>query len=86
MIKALNYNRFIIIIIDIIFRFYDLDLTLTLQENLENKIIVEFPTLHVVMKDHSNMYDIIDTGKYYSVQCYQYVVINQYIIYILFSR
>jgi len=47
---------------------------------------VEFPTLHVVMKDHSNMYDIIDTGKYYSVQCYQYVVINQYIIYILFSR
>ncbi|KYM89905.1 Box C/D snoRNA protein 1 [Atta colombica] len=45
------------------FRFYDLDVTLTLQENLENKTIVEFPTLHVVMKDHSNMYDIIDTDE-----------------------
>ncbi|KAL0109117.1 hypothetical protein PUN28_014308 [Cardiocondyla obscurior] len=44
-------------------KFYDLDLTLTLRENLENKTIVEFPTLHVVMKDHSNMYEIIDTDE-----------------------
>jgi len=35
-----------------------------LKENLENKTIVEFPTLHVIMKDHSNIYEIIDTGKY----------------------
>lgn len=44
-------------------RFYDLDLTLTLRENLENKTIVEFPTLHVVMKDHSDMYEIIDSDE-----------------------
>ncbi|KYN15497.1 Box C/D snoRNA protein 1, partial [Trachymyrmex cornetzi] len=54
-------------------RFYDLDLTLTLQENLENKTIVEFPTLHVVMKDHSNMYDIIDTDEEMSdTECTNY--------------
>ncbi|XP_012219228.1 box C/D snoRNA protein 1 [Linepithema humile] len=45
------------------FRFYQLDLTLTLKENLENKTIVEFPTLHVIMKDHSYMYEIIDTDE-----------------------
>ncbi|GAB1859554.1 Zinc finger HIT domain-containing protein 6 [Camponotus japonicus] len=44
-------------------KFYELDLTLTLQENLENKTIVEFPTLYVIMKDHSNMYEIIDTDE-----------------------
>ncbi|XP_012543510.1 box C/D snoRNA protein 1 isoform X2 [Monomorium pharaonis] len=45
------------------FKFYDLDLTLTLKENLQNKTIVEFPTLHVIMKDHSNIYEIIDTDE-----------------------
>lgn len=44
-------------------KFYELDLTLTLRENLENKAIVEFPTLYVIMKDHSNMYEIIDTDE-----------------------
>ncbi|XP_014473577.1 PREDICTED: box C/D snoRNA protein 1 [Dinoponera quadriceps] len=45
------------------YRFYDLDLTLTLKENLRNKTIIEFPTLYVVMKDHSYMYEIIDTDE-----------------------
>lgn len=44
-----------------------------MKENLENKIIVEFPTFHVVMKDHSNIYEIIDTGKYYPLQLYRYI-------------
>ncbi|XP_072764854.1 box C/D snoRNA protein 1 [Anoplolepis gracilipes] len=44
-------------------KFYELDLTLTLKENFENKIIVEFPTLYVIMKDHSDMYEIIDTEE-----------------------
>ena len=44
-------------------KFYDLDLTLTLKENLENKTIVEFPTFYVIMKDHSDMYEIIDTDE-----------------------
>ncbi|XP_050456431.1 box C/D snoRNA protein 1 [Cataglyphis hispanica] len=45
------------------FKFYDLDLTLTLKENLENKTIVEFPTLYVIMKDHSDIYEIVDTDE-----------------------
>ncbi|KAG5325259.1 BCD1 protein, partial [Pseudoatta argentina] len=61
------------------FKFYDLDLTLTLQENLENKTIVEFPTLHVVMKDHSNMYDIIDTDEEISdAECTSYGAKKRY--------
>ncbi|KAL6255336.1 hypothetical protein P5V15_013675 [Pogonomyrmex californicus] len=44
-------------------RYYDLDLTLTLKENLENKTVLEFPTLHVIMKDHTNIYEIIDTDE-----------------------
>ncbi|XP_020290607.1 box C/D snoRNA protein 1 [Pseudomyrmex gracilis] len=44
-------------------KFYELDLELTLRENLEDKIIVEFPTLHVIMKDHVNMYEIIDSDE-----------------------
>lgn len=42
-------------------RFYELDVTLTLKENLENKTIIEFPIVYVILKDHSYMYDIIDT-------------------------
>ncbi|KAL2726820.1 box C/D snoRNA protein 1 [Vespula squamosa] len=42
-------------------RFHELDVTLTLKENLENKTIIEFPTLYVVLNDHIDMYEIIDT-------------------------
>lgn len=55
-------------------RFYDLDFTLTLKENLENKTIVEFPTLYVIMKDHSDMYEIVDTGKYCIQLLYLYFI------------
>ncbi|EFN81051.1 box C/D snoRNA protein 1 [Harpegnathos saltator] len=44
-------------------RFHDLDLTLSLRENLRNKTIIEFPTLYVVIKHHSDMYEIIDTDE-----------------------
>ncbi|CAK9812859.1 Box C/D snoRNA protein 1 [Anthophora quadrimaculata] len=40
-------------------KFYELDITLTLMENLENKIIIEFPVIYIVLKDHSYMYEII---------------------------
>lgn len=53
----------------ILFRFHELDVTLTLKENLENKTIIEFPTLYVILKDHVDMYEIIDTGKYYKIFC-----------------
>ncbi|XP_011860089.1 PREDICTED: box C/D snoRNA protein 1 isoform X2 [Vollenhovia emeryi] len=60
-------------------RFYDLDLTLTLRENLENKTIVEFPTLHVVTKDHSNVYEIIDTDEETSdAECTNYSARKRY--------
>lgn len=42
-------------------KFYELDTTLTLKENLEDKIIIEFPTIYVILRDHSDMYEIIDT-------------------------
>ncbi|XP_047351258.1 box C/D snoRNA protein 1 isoform X2 [Vespa velutina] len=48
-------------IIQVTERFHELDITLTLKENLENKTIIEFPTFHVVLKDHVDMYEIIDT-------------------------
>ncbi|KAH0564580.1 box C/D snoRNA protein 1 [Cotesia glomerata] len=42
-------------------RFYKLDPTSSLQKNLSNKIIIEFPTVHVVFKDHVDMYEIVDS-------------------------
>ena len=42
-------------------RFYELDIRLSLKENLENKTIIEFPTIYIILKDHSYMYEIIDT-------------------------
>lgn len=54
-------------------RFYELDVTCTLQENLENKTIIEFPTIYVILKDHSYAYEIIDTGMLF---IYIIIVIN----------
>ncbi|XP_008212439.1 box C/D snoRNA protein 1 [Nasonia vitripennis] len=42
-------------------RFFDLDLDMTLQENLNNKTIIEFPIIYVALKDHSDMFEIIDS-------------------------
>ncbi|XP_003699904.3 box C/D snoRNA protein 1 [Megachile rotundata] len=42
-------------------KFYELDVTCSLQENLENKTIIEFPTIYIILKDHSSTYEIIDT-------------------------
>ncbi|XP_015599181.1 box C/D snoRNA protein 1 [Cephus cinctus] len=44
-------------------RFYELDVTLTLKENLEKKTIIEFPTLYVILRDHLDMYEIIDSDE-----------------------
>lgn len=48
-------------------RFYELDLTETLQDNLKNKTIIEFPIIYVILKDHINMYEIIASGESYRV-------------------
>ncbi|KAJ8679797.1 hypothetical protein QAD02_015584 [Eretmocerus hayati] len=42
-------------------RFYELDFTCSLQENFKNKIIIEFPIIYVILKDHSQMFEIIDS-------------------------
>ncbi|XP_057325794.1 box C/D snoRNA protein 1 [Microplitis mediator] len=42
-------------------RFYKLDLTSSLRDNLSNKTIIEFPTLYVIFKDHVDMYEIVDS-------------------------
>ncbi|XP_075226555.1 box C/D snoRNA protein 1 [Lycorma delicatula] len=40
-------------------RFYELDLRSSFRENFVNKVIVEFPTIYVLLKDHKQCYDII---------------------------
>ncbi|XP_015177300.1 PREDICTED: box C/D snoRNA protein 1 [Polistes dominula] len=42
-------------------RYHELDVSLTLKENLENKTVIEFPILYVVLQHHIDMYEIVDT-------------------------
>ncbi|XP_056633513.1 box C/D snoRNA protein 1 [Diorhabda sublineata] len=42
-------------------KFYELDSSMTLKESLANKLIIEYPTIHVVLKDHGCGYDVIDS-------------------------
>ncbi|XP_057663645.1 box C/D snoRNA protein 1 [Diorhabda carinulata] len=42
-------------------KFYELDSSMTLKESLANKLIIEYPTIHVVFKDHGCGYDVIDS-------------------------
>lgn len=44
-------------------KFYELDPTLTLMECLEKKLIIEYPTIHIILKDHLRDYHIIDSGE-----------------------
>lgn len=43
-------------------KFHELDANDTLRRNLENKIVVEYPQIFIVLKDHSHIYDLVDTG------------------------
>ncbi|KAK0082182.1 hypothetical protein PV325_010922 [Microctonus aethiopoides] len=45
------------------YKFHILDLTLSLQENLARKSIIEFPTIYIVLKDHLDVYEIIDSDE-----------------------
>lgn len=45
-------------------KFHELDANESLRKNLENKIIIEFPVIYVVLKDHSHIYDLVDTGNF----------------------
>ncbi|KAF7995135.1 hypothetical protein HCN44_004607 [Aphidius gifuensis] len=41
----------------------NLDVTSSLRENLSKKTIIEYPTIYLVLKDHSDMYEIIDSDE-----------------------
>lgn len=45
-------------------KFYDVDINSTLKETLHHKTIIEYPTFHVVLKDHGSTHDVISSGKY----------------------
>ncbi|XP_055978830.1 box C/D snoRNA protein 1 [Sorex fumeus] len=49
-------------------RYYELDPYKSLLDNLRNKVIIEYPTLHVVLKEFSNDMKILHQGKSESVR------------------
>lgn len=51
-------------------KFYELDSSLTLRECLEKKLIIEYPTIYVILKDHLCGYNIIDSGELYHSKWY----------------
>lgn len=44
-------------------RYYDIDINSTIKEIFHNKTIIEYPTFHVVLKDHGSSHEVIDSGK-----------------------
>lgn len=46
-------------------KFYEIESSDTLRECLKNKLVIEYPTIHVVLKDQADFYDIIDSGLFY---------------------
>lgn len=42
-------------------KYYELDVRSSIRENLSRKTIIEYPTICLVLKDHSHMYEIIDS-------------------------
>nr|XP_045378888.1 box C/D snoRNA protein 1 isoform X1 [Camelus bactrianus] len=48
-------------------RYYELDPDKSLLDNLKNKVIIEYPTLHVVLKEYSNDMKILHQGMHIAV-------------------
>lgn len=47
-------------------RYYEMDLKKSLKSNLKGKIIIEYPTLHVVLKHSADDFDVIPSdGEYH---------------------
>lgn len=44
-------------------KYYELDALETLRDNFRNKAIVEYPSLYVVLKEHANVFTVIEPGK-----------------------
>lgn len=45
-------------------KYYEVDLTENVRDNLRNKTIVEYPTFYVVLKEHASIFNLIDAGMY----------------------
>lgn len=45
-------------------RFFAMDVSKTLLENLKGKTIVEYPVIHVIFESDLDKYDVINTGEY----------------------
>lgn len=44
-------------------RYYELDPSKSLRDNLRNKVIIEYPTLHVVLKESSHDMEVLHQVK-----------------------
>lgn len=44
-------------------KYYELDPLESLKEGLKKKTIIEYPTINVVLKDHVDCFDVIDSGR-----------------------
>lgn len=44
-------------------RYYELDPDKSLLDNLRGKVIIEYPTLHVVLKEYSNDMKVLHQGE-----------------------
>ncbi|XP_025832414.1 box C/D snoRNA protein 1 [Agrilus planipennis] len=42
-------------------QFYELDPHISLKDNLKNRLIIEYPVIHVVLNDHISCYEVIDS-------------------------
>lgn len=45
-------------------KYYELDLQQSLKENLKKKTVIEYPMINVVLRDHSDCFELIDSGKF----------------------
>lgn len=45
-------------------KFYELDSLASIKENLKEKVIIEYPTIYVVLKHHADSYEVIDSGNF----------------------
>lgn len=57
-------------------KFFELDPTDSLAENLSGKCIVEFPIIFVVLKDHAYNFEIVTPGIQFV--CYLNLVSTKY--------
>lgn len=52
-------------------RFFSLDCSKSLKQNLASKTIIEFPTVHVTYDNHD--YDVIESGKFFK-SCFSFFI------------